>query len=371
MAAPTPFQNLIINVSPGERIFTEGEVGTTMFIVQSGRIRLFHEDAGKPALVAEMEKGDFFGEMSLLEATPRSMSAEAIDGAELIEINSTTFDRMIRSNIEIAVRMLRKLSGRLQKTEGQLASLRKSVDDGHANDRSAEPAGVGAAVSRAVGGVTSATPMRLAQEAPSSPRSAAVSPKDPSSALTSSEHTPAHARATPANAPETPAPMPLGTATSAQGAVKHPGASQGHGSLSATRPPTRSMMEAAGKTSAPAAASVRIFPTRPAAGQGPRLVSESGETIFPLSTHEALLGRYDPVTETQPEVDLTLIDIKRSVSRRHARITMKEGAFYLVEEVGALNGTFINGVKIVTGEPSPLKDNDRVSVGTVNLVFRK
>ena len=55
--------------------------------------------------------------MSLLEGTPRNMSAEALEGCELIEINSTTFDRMIRSNVEIAVRLLRKLSGRLQKAE--------------------------------------------------------------------------------------------------------------------------------------------------------------------------------------------------------------------------------------------------------------
>ncbi len=75
------------------------------------------------------------------------------------------------------------------------------------------------------------------------------------------------------------------------------------------------------------------------------------------------------MTETQPEVDLTLLDIKRSVSRRHARITMQDGVFHLVEEVGALNGTFINGSKLVTGRPAPLRDSDRVSVGTVNLVF--
>ena len=103
--------------------------------------------------------------------------------------------------------------------------------------------------------------------------------------------------------------------------------------------------------------------------QGPRLVSESGDTVYPLAASESLIGRYDPVTETQPEVDLTLLDIKRSVSRRHARITIQDGAIHLVEEVGALNGTFINGSKLVTGRPAPLRDSDRVSVGTVNLVF--
>src|SRR5213593_680919 len=128
MAAPNPFQNLIIGFGPGERIFTEGEVGATMFIVQSGRVRLFQDANGKPIEVAEMEKGDFFGEMSLLEGTARSVSAEAIEHLELIEINSTTFDRMIRGNIEIAVRLLRKLSGRLQKAETLIATRLSAIE---------------------------------------------------------------------------------------------------------------------------------------------------------------------------------------------------------------------------------------------------
>src|SRR6476619_3302395 len=126
MAAPNPFQNLIIAVSPAERIFTEGEIGTTMFIVQSGRVRLTRQTPAGLVTIAEMEKGDFFGEMSLLEAVPRNMSAEALEPTELIEINSTTFDRMIRSNIEVAVRMLRKLSGRLQKAETLLSAIRSA-----------------------------------------------------------------------------------------------------------------------------------------------------------------------------------------------------------------------------------------------------
>src|SRR5262245_22000479 len=137
MVTPNAFQNLIISFASGERVFTEGEVGTTMFIVQSGRVRLFREAGGKAVAIAEMEKGDFFGEMSLLEATPRNMSAEAIDSVELIEINSTTFDRMIRSNIEIAVRMLRKLSGRLQKAESLLGAQRAAQSADHAAAASA------------------------------------------------------------------------------------------------------------------------------------------------------------------------------------------------------------------------------------------
>src|SRR6185369_14629109 len=80
-----------------------------------------------------MEKGDFFGEMSILEGLPRTISAEAVEDAELIEINSMTFDKMIKGNIEIAIRMLRKLSIRLRETERRLEALQ-------ADGRSATPA---------------------------------------------------------------------------------------------------------------------------------------------------------------------------------------------------------------------------------------
>jgi pSer/pThr/pTyr-binding forkhead associated (FHA) protein len=42
----------------------------------------------------------------------------------------------------------------------------------------------------------------------------------------------------------------------------------------------------------------------------------------------------------------------------------------LTEEVGALNGTFVNGTKLVTGRPHTLQDGDRVSFGMVKLIFK-
>ena len=79
--------------------------------------------------LAVMEKGDFFGEIAVLEGLPRSTSAEAIEDVDLIEINSTTFDKMIRANIEIAVRMLRKLSNRLQEANRKIESLRHATPE--------------------------------------------------------------------------------------------------------------------------------------------------------------------------------------------------------------------------------------------------
>src|SRR5262245_59806577 len=121
--AQTLLQNHTLRLAAGERLFAAGEPGSTMYIVQSGQVRLFTGTGDNAATLAVMVKGEFFGEMSLLEGTPRTVSAEALEGAELIEINSAAFDRMVHTNVEIAVRMIRKLAVRVGDAESRLEAL--------------------------------------------------------------------------------------------------------------------------------------------------------------------------------------------------------------------------------------------------------
>jgi len=83
-----------------------------------------------------------------------------------------------------------------------------------------------------------------------------------------------------------------------------------------------------------------------------------------------LIGRYDPVTQLKPDVDLTDLDLKRTVSRQHARILRVDDGFEIVEEVGALNGTFVNDERLTSGQAHPLREGDRVCLGSVAIVFR-
>ena len=77
------------------------------------------------------------------------------------------------------------------------------------------------------------------------------------------------------------------------------------------------------------------------------------------------------MTGLKPEVDLSELDLNRSVSRHHARLTFEGGVYSLTEEVGALNGTFINGKRLVSGKPSRLKNGDVVNLGMVKLTFQE
>jgi len=100
----------------GEVIFKEGDLGTEMFVIQKGKVEVRKRIGSEEKILSVLEKGDFFGEMAILEGMPRSATAVAIEDTECIVINEATFDNMIKNNVEIAVRMLRKLSKNLRQT---------------------------------------------------------------------------------------------------------------------------------------------------------------------------------------------------------------------------------------------------------------
>jgi CRP-like cAMP-binding protein len=101
----------------GETIFREAEAGASMFIIQSGQVEIFRQQGGKEKQIAVLGPGDFFGEMSVLEEIPRTAAARALQDSQLLQIDATTFDQVLRQNPEIAVRMMRRLSRRLRTME--------------------------------------------------------------------------------------------------------------------------------------------------------------------------------------------------------------------------------------------------------------
>ncbi len=109
-----------------------------------------------------------------------------------------------------------------------------------------------------------------------------------------------------------------------------------------------------------------------AAGGGTmRLVHPGTGKEFPLPpAGEALVGRADPRSSFTPDVELSSVDAQRSLSRRHARIVMREGGAFVSEETRVTNGTFVNGKRVNPGEAVRIKDGDKVRFGLVETVFR-
>src|SRR5258708_19206503 len=105
--------------------------------------------------------------------------------------------------------------------------------------------------------------------------------------------------------------------------------------------------------------------------EGPeRLVHLASGMEFQLSAGpDTTIGRRDPVTGIFPDVDLTPVDNQRSVSRRHAKIYRRETKFFLSEEIGTMNATFLNGARLETGVPGEVLSGAEVRCGVVVLRF--
>ncbi len=106
-------------------------------------------------------------------------------------------------------------------------------------------------------------------------------------------------------------------------------------------------------------------------GPSASLVSVISGKKYPITGHGALIGRFDPNTGIHPDIDLTDEDPQLSVSRRHCRILCEHNRYFMVEEHGVANGTYIKGERLAPGDARELKPGDRVGFGMVVLFFER
>ena len=97
----------------GEIIFSEFELGDTFYLIQSGRVQLVK-------LVGEIERtldilqpSEMFGEMAILENSPRSATALALDEVKVLEFNSQNFEILLLGNPQIALKLLKMFCKRI------------------------------------------------------------------------------------------------------------------------------------------------------------------------------------------------------------------------------------------------------------------
>lgn len=245
----------VVKYPAGEKIYLEGEIGTEMYAIRSGEVEITKTFKGLARPLTLLRRGDFFGETSLLEDLPREETARARTDVVLVRVNGTILDAMLKTNAEVAVRMMRRLSRRSREAEG------------------------------------------------------------------------AHGREVPHR--------------------------------TAADPPSRSDLPRRHEPSIDDEAP--LF----------ELVSADRTTRFPIREGDTIIGRGDPVTGSTADVDLAALDPQRSVTRRHARLYRIGETEYMMEEIGVINGTFVNNVKLATGVPAAVRHGDLVRFGLVTLTFWK
>ena len=114
--------DMFLTVPSGHIVFREGDDGSEMYIIESGAVDILRAARGGEPL-ATLGPGDFFGEMAILEDQPRFASAIARAPTKLLRIDRAAFPGVIAGNVEIAIRIMRKLAGRLRRAESRGPTL--------------------------------------------------------------------------------------------------------------------------------------------------------------------------------------------------------------------------------------------------------
>jgi CRP-like cAMP-binding protein len=104
----------------GTVLFREGDLGRDMFIVQQGKVQVKKRVGSTEEILAELSAGEFFGEMALLIGLDRSATVEVIEDSKLLVISPETFASLLKSDIEIALKMLKKMAARLRALDEHL-----------------------------------------------------------------------------------------------------------------------------------------------------------------------------------------------------------------------------------------------------------
>lgn len=226
-----------VHFAEGDVVYRKGEMAHQMFVILTGKVRLYVGSEPSGEWSEELGKGDFFGEGSLMELSPRNQTVLALEDTDLIAISRGTFLRMIRQNPEVSVKMMQRLVQRNREL-----SQRAEKENGRSRHRG---------------------------------------------------------------------------------------------------------------------------------GPDAMLASVISGRKYPILAHGALVGRFDPNTGVHPDIDLTDEDPHLSVSRRHARILCEHGRYYVVQEQGVANGTYVKGEALAVGDARELKHGDRVGFGMVVFFFEK
>ena len=97
----------------GEMIFSEFEPGDNFYLIQSGRVELVKIIGDIERTLDILQPSEMFGEMAILENSPRSATAIALDTVKVLEFNRQNFEILMLGNPQIALKLLRIFTKRI------------------------------------------------------------------------------------------------------------------------------------------------------------------------------------------------------------------------------------------------------------------
>jgi len=147
----------------GEVFIRKGDTGLGMYLIVSGRVEVFDARDGGRVTLATLDAGKVVGEMSLMDARPRSAYVEAMDDTECLLITRDSFNTLTRRDPEILWGIVPLLADRLRDADRRLAEL----DQAQARGVPGAPATPdGASVAGQASGTAPVEPAAVTEQAP-------------------------------------------------------------------------------------------------------------------------------------------------------------------------------------------------------------
>ena len=112
------------SVSRSTTVMAGGDATDSLYIVLSGRLKVMMSDSeGKEVILAILGPGEFFGEMGLIDDSPRSASVVAMESCELLSVTKRDFKKCLAENFEMSMAVMRGLVRRLREADRKIGSL--------------------------------------------------------------------------------------------------------------------------------------------------------------------------------------------------------------------------------------------------------
>ena len=122
-ATATTFKDAGKDFPRGTVLFKEGDIGTEMYLINSGEVRLSRKTKQGVVVLGMLGFGEFFGEMSVITNEPRTITAEAVSDCRLNVISKDVLETLVTGNPLVALSILKKLMFRLEDAYGLIEDL--------------------------------------------------------------------------------------------------------------------------------------------------------------------------------------------------------------------------------------------------------
>ena len=105
-------------------VLTEGEMGDSLFLIQSGKVKVFIGDPdGREMILKILAPGDFFGEMSLIDKQPRSASVTTLEPSTFLVLSHSGFEKVVSQVPRVATMVMRVLAQRVREADRKIGTL--------------------------------------------------------------------------------------------------------------------------------------------------------------------------------------------------------------------------------------------------------